>query len=89
MQLTVNPLRDIELIFYGGQYDNGEKISMHASTSVKLNEIENFAVEMEIHDVSADGFEVMQVCARTCCSQEREEVNMESNRHEEHGTFGT
>jgi hypothetical protein len=55
----------------------------------KLNETENFAVEIEIHDVSTNRFEVKQVCAKTCCSQEREEVNMESNRHEEHGTFGT
>ena len=27
MQMTVNPLKDTELIFYGGEYYNGDKVS--------------------------------------------------------------
>jgi hypothetical protein len=27
LQVTVNPLRESELIFYGGEYYNGDKVS--------------------------------------------------------------
>lgn len=27
LQMTVNPLKDSELIFYGGEYYNGDKVS--------------------------------------------------------------